>query len=367
MLKESAIMKKMQKHKLCKTWMTASGLLLCSLPFMALANDIKTVQTSNNSLTTDEYRARMDQASTVVTESVQNHNDQVLELNTEKSISDYFDQQLDATNALTPKLNAATQTIDSTDTPAVNSEQPRLNDQTLKLVKQKSLDYFSAFQSGDFTLSDLVVMANQNGYTYDDQARDLNAFQTEAKAASDTTDSLKISHQLSINKQAFIDTSGNTPVSAILDQMHDSGVKAGIFAAASAAIAAGYWAAAIFSFGGTIGSATAATIQTVLLTAESAANIAFYTAYKDKPEYLNVADLTVINVVKGVSWAWTILWLPKTITDFIEITVESIKAIRIASIALKAGIGATSWAAPTGLAFLILADVVLLITELILD
>lgn len=220
--------------------MTASGLLLCSLPFMALANDIKTVQTSNNSLTTDEYRARMDQASTVVTESVQNHNDQVLELNTEKSISDYFDQQLDATNALTPKLNAATQTIDSTDTPAVNSEQPRLNDQTLKLVKQKSLDYFSAFQSGDFTLSDLVVMANQNGYTYDDQARDLNAFQTEAKAASDTTDSLKISHQLSINKQAFVDTSGNTPVSAILDQMHDSGVKAGIFAAASAAIAAGY-------------------------------------------------------------------------------------------------------------------------------
>lgn len=360
-------MKKLQKHKLRKAWMTASGLLLCSLPFMALASDIKTVQAANNSLTTDEYRARMEQASAVVTDSVQNHNDQVLELNAEKSISDYFDQQLDTTNVLAPKLNAATQAIDSTDTPTANSEQPRLNAQTLELVKQKSLDYFSAFQNGDFTLSDLVVMANQNGYTYDDQARDLNAFQSEAKIASDTTDSLKISHQLSINKQAFIDTSGNTPVSAILDQMRDSGIKAGIFAAASAAIAAGYWTAVFFSFGATAGSATAATIQTVLLTAESTANIGFYMAYKDKPEYLNVADLTIINVYNGVSWAWTILWLPKTITDFIEITVESIKAIKIASIALKAGIGATSWAAPTGLAFLILADVVISIADLIID
>lgn len=59
--------------------------------------------------------------------------------------------------------------------------------------------------------------------------------------------------------------------------------------------------------------------------------------------------------------------MPKNVINFIFKLKKSITAIKTASTAIKLGIKATSWAAPTGLAFVVFADVTISIADLIVE
>lgn len=275
------------------------GLLLCSLPFLTMANDIKTSNLRRGNITSEEYIKQVDKASSNATTSVQKYSTPQTNLNIENSIIDYFDKQINATKLAKAKLNSSVQTTVSNNTQQNRTGDKKLDSETLSLAKQKSLEYFSSFQKGDFTIKDLTVMANENGYTYQDQIKNLNSIQNDAEQSSS---SYLIEDQDKINvvRHGLIDVSGNTPISAILDKMQETGIQAGIFAGAAAAVAAGYWALLIFSGGASMFSAITATIQVGLFAVEGSAYGIFYEVHKNSPEYVDIENLKYLNVYNAL-------------------------------------------------------------------
>ncbi|WP_391592189.1 hypothetical protein MCAV_03760 [[Mycoplasma] cavipharyngis] len=157
----------------------------------------------------------------------------------------------------------------------------------------------------------------------------------------------------------------------MLQNIRKAGIDSAYFAVASAAVAAGYWVASWF-FGLTIPSATAATAQVVTFGVEGLVYGAFYEIWKNDKNYLllydRIGDFQIVETLyKFYKLKDDLKNIKNTYFNFIRSFKTAVFALKTTTNLIKLGIYSTAWAAPVGLAFLVLADLIIQVTSLVLS
>ena len=239
------------------------------------------------------------------------------------------------------------------------SDNEILDTKILNDVKNKSLEYFDLFVNDKFSFLDLLAMANDSGYTYEEQLADLENIK------NNESDKSLIK---STNLHAKVNTYGNNSnsekekksFSFVIEKFRDAGIRSASFFAAAAAIAAGYWCLSFWTAGATVSSAIAATAQATVFAVEGAIYGGYYETLKNSKDYKSIKDLEIFNYYFGtLSWSANFGLIAQSVKSFVKNMRMAFSAIRFSTIAIKSGVLATFWAAPTGLVFLTIAEVIL--------
>ncbi|MCF0218114.1 MAG: hypothetical protein HUJ42_03695, partial [Malacoplasma sp.] len=159
-------------------------------------------------------------------------------------------------------------------------------------------------------------------------------------------------------------------VSDSLEKVRTTAIVMASLGAAAAAIAAAYWGLAIWSFGISSPAAVAATAQSVVLFAQSAAFGTLYELNKNTPEYNEIKDLDVIytsdNLQFGFLVTKSVVYLTQVV-KWINILYKPFVAMKTGVYLLDLGIISTSWAVPVGLAILTSLTIILSFLDVILS
>ncbi|MBD5445881.1 MAG: hypothetical protein HDR31_01015 [Mycoplasma sp.] len=351
------------KNRAKKVLLLGASLVLCSVPFYNISNSDKNNVNASDQISNDDYLNIIENNSKEISEMVSKNKNLINSMDLNSQIQDFFNFE---NNNIT--LNSYNSYKNNYDKTVTNSDDKNLNNPKIKnFLKEKSLEYFDSFKNGKFTTKDMVKIANNSGYTCSNQSKDLNKIlNTDKKEYNENSkklNSFKTVFHSSVNQKG---TEPNETISYILNNIKENGMKAGIFAGAAAALAAGYWAALWF-FGLSISSAVAASTQAVLFSAEDAAYGGFYERYKNNPTYIEALGYKVIYAYSALSWTISAGSVPKAVLSFVSSIKDFINIVKGATLAIQIGISSTAWAAPTGLGFLILADLTITICNLVLN
>ncbi|OYD26961.1 hypothetical protein EI74_0341 [Mycoplasma testudineum] len=218
------------------------------------------------------------------------------------------------------------------------------------------------FMSGSKTFEDFMSIIDKNGYSYKQQEENYISFKENNKHNESEYKTVNLTY---LNKDININRSyranfANVNVHHALHKFQEAGIQAGIMAGAAAAIAAGYFVVSFFTGGATFSSGVAASIQATLFAVEGLAYGAFYESEKNSPSYKRVEyDYFLSKTGNYYYGAFTTAKIGYHLLNWLYNVKKFVDAITIASRAIQAGVSSTSWAAPTGLAFLFLADATL--------
>ncbi|MDE5841572.1 MAG: hypothetical protein K2H11_01185, partial [Malacoplasma sp.] len=231
----------------------------------------------------------------------------------------------------------------------------------------KSLEYFDLFVNDKFSFSDLLSMANDSGYTYENQLEDLENIKN-----NENNKSFIKSTNLHAKVNAYEDNSNlekeKKSFSFVIEKFKDAGIKSAGFSIAAAAIAAGYWSLSFWTLGATVPSAIAATAQATVFAVEGAIYGGSYETFKNSKDYKSIKDLEIFDYYYGtLSWSANFGLIVENVKSFVGGMMSVFNMIKYSTIAIRVGVLATSWAVPTGLAFLTSAEFILSICNLVFN